>query len=170
MNDPYIRITEEAMKALGEAGIPGTFFVDMLPWMKYIPEWVPGASFKRKARVWRKALTDMSEVPYQHVKLTMANGTAIPSFTSSHLEALASKMDVPPDAEQVIKNTAGVRFAAGADTMVNTLNTFILAMALFPDTQKKAQAKLHSVVGRAQLPDFKDKDILPPLLLYIKRP
>ncbi|KIJ26087.1 hypothetical protein M422DRAFT_272904 [Sphaerobolus stellatus SS14] len=91
----------------------------------------------------------MSEVPYQHAKLTMANGTTIPSFTSSYLDTLASKMDVPPEAEQVIKNTAGVLFAAGADTTVNTLNTFILAMALFPDTQKKAQAELHSVVGRA---------------------
>ncbi|KIJ32571.1 hypothetical protein M422DRAFT_184313 [Sphaerobolus stellatus SS14] len=61
-------------------------------------------------------------------------------------------MDIPPDTEQVIKNTVGILFATGADMTVSTLNMFILAMALFPNTQKKVQAELHSVVGRAQLP------------------
>ncbi|KIJ36850.1 hypothetical protein M422DRAFT_260714 [Sphaerobolus stellatus SS14] len=41
-NDPYIHAAEEALNAAGEAGVPGRFKVDMIPWMKYIPEWVPG--------------------------------------------------------------------------------------------------------------------------------
>jgi hypothetical protein len=31
MGDPYIETAEKAMKGLGEAGLPGTFFVDILP-------------------------------------------------------------------------------------------------------------------------------------------
>ncbi|KAF7288548.1 Cytochrome P450 [Mycena chlorophos] len=51
--------------------------------------------------------------------------------------------------------------ATGADTTVSALTTFFLAMALYPDIQKKAQAAIDQVVGSARLPDFYDRDKLP---------
>ena len=30
------------------------FLVDSFPFLKYIPEWMPGAGFKRKAREWSR--------------------------------------------------------------------------------------------------------------------
>jgi hypothetical protein len=53
-NDPYIRIVEEAAEALAELLIPGAFLVDIIPIMKYIPEWFPGARFQSKAAMLRK--------------------------------------------------------------------------------------------------------------------
>ena len=41
------------------------------------------------------------------------------------------------------------------------MQTFLLAMALYPEVQKKAQAELDAVVGRNRLPDFDDRDSLP---------
>jgi hypothetical protein len=32
--------------------------------VKYIPEWIPGAGFKRKARVWGKGMLDMCTTPF----------------------------------------------------------------------------------------------------------
>ncbi|KIJ28806.1 hypothetical protein M422DRAFT_269857 [Sphaerobolus stellatus SS14] len=155
-NDPYIHIAEEALNAAGEAGVPGRFMVDMIPWMKYIPEWVPGASFKKQARIWRKYILDMVDLPFEH-----ANGTAQPSFTSAHLECLAATKDAPADAEQVIKNTAAAIFAGGSDTTVKTLTTFVLAMVLFPDVQKKVQEELDAVLEGVRLPEFEDMAALP---------
>ncbi|KIJ39738.1 hypothetical protein M422DRAFT_257332 [Sphaerobolus stellatus SS14] len=160
-NDPYIHTAQEAMNALGEAGVPGRFMVDMIPWMKYIPEWVPGASFKKQARIWRKYILDMADLPFEYVKTQMANGTAQPSFTSTHLERLAATNDAPADAEEVIKNTAATIFSGGSDTTVNTLNTFVLAMVLFPDVQKKVQEELDAVLGGVRLPEFEDMAALP---------
>ncbi|KIJ28821.1 hypothetical protein M422DRAFT_189274 [Sphaerobolus stellatus SS14] len=160
-NDPYIHAAEEAMNAAGEAAAPGRFMVDMIPWMKYIPEWVPGASFKKQARIWRKYILDMADLPFEHVKAQMANGTAQPSFTSTHLERLAATNDAPADAEQVIKNTAAVIFAGGSDTTVKTLTTFVLAMVLFPDVQKKVQEELDAALGGVRLPEFEDMTALP---------
>ncbi|KIJ39742.1 hypothetical protein M422DRAFT_32557 [Sphaerobolus stellatus SS14] len=160
-NDPYILTAEKALNAAGEAGVPGRFTVDMLPWMKYIPEWVPGASFKKQARIWRKYILDMADLPFEHVKAQMANGTAQPSFTSTHLERLAAAKYAPADAEQVIKNTAAVIFAGGSDTTVKTLITFVLAMVLFPDVQKKVQEELDGVLGGVRLPEFEDMAALP---------
>ncbi|KIJ51945.1 hypothetical protein M422DRAFT_243517 [Sphaerobolus stellatus SS14] len=135
-DDPYIHTAEVAMKAGGEAAVPGRFMVDMIPWLKYILEWLPGASFKKQARIWRKYILDMADVPFQK-----ANGTASPSFTSSHLENLAANKDASADAEEVIKNTAAVIFAG--------------------EVQKKAQEELDSVLGAVRLPEFEDMKALP---------
>ena len=53
-NDPYIKIAEEAMLAIAELLIPGAFLVDIIPILKYVPEWFPGAKFQTKAAVMRK--------------------------------------------------------------------------------------------------------------------
>ena len=53
-NDPYIKIAEEAIKASAELLNPGAFLVDIIPILKYVPEWFPGAKFQRKAAVMRK--------------------------------------------------------------------------------------------------------------------
>lgn len=69
--------------------------------------------------------------------------------------------------EELIKDSAAVSYAAGADTSVSTLTTFILAMTLHPDTQKRAQAELDAVLGD-RLPTFADKDDLPYVTAVMK--
>ena len=45
--------------------------------------------------------------------------------------------------------------------MVATLTTFFLAMVLYPEAQRKAQAELLSIVGTSRLPEFDDRPMLP---------
>jgi cytochrome P450 len=45
--------------------------------------------------------------------------------------------------------------------IVSSLHTFFLAMVLFPDAQRKAQAELDEVVGLDRLPEFSDRENLP---------
>ncbi|ELU37963.1 cytochrome P450 domain-containing protein [Rhizoctonia solani AG-1 IA] len=44
---------------------------------------------------------------------------------------------------------------------VSSLKTFVLAMLLFPECQRKAQAEIDRVIGTGRLPTFEDKDRLP---------
>ena len=53
-NDPYLKIGEEAIEATAELFIPGAFLVDIVPILKYVPEWFPGAKFQSKAAMMRK--------------------------------------------------------------------------------------------------------------------
>ena len=53
-NDPYIKLAEEAIAAITELMVPGAFLVDIIPILKYVPEWFPGAKFQSKAAVMRK--------------------------------------------------------------------------------------------------------------------
>ena len=104
-----------------------------------IPEWFPGARYKRAAREWCRIVDSALQAPYDKVKselvsfsrclaghqirvsvcFTQASGTAAPSVTahmvskldenSSDLEIMASKM-VP-----------GAMYIAGADTVSELL-------------------------------------------------
>ena len=63
-NDPFINIAEAAMKGVSAATAPGAFLVDVIPILKYVPEFLPGAGFKKQARIWRKLQEDLRERPY----------------------------------------------------------------------------------------------------------
>ena len=64
INDPYIELAETATESIGKAKRVGAFLVDMIPMLKYVPEFVPGAGFKKQARIWRKLQEDFRERPY----------------------------------------------------------------------------------------------------------
>lgn len=44
---------------------------------------------------------------------------------------------------------------------VSVLSTFFLALTLFPEAQRRAQAELDAVVGPDRLPEYADRDQLP---------
>jgi hypothetical protein len=67
-DDPYISIAEEALARISEAGIPGTFWVDWFPILKYVPSWFPGAGFQKKAERARETTNAMAEKPFRHVQ------------------------------------------------------------------------------------------------------
>ena len=98
-------------------------------------------------------------------------GTAPPSFTSVALNESNStnttEQELEPH-ETMIKTVAANMYAAGADTTVSTLGTFILGMLANPDAQRRAQAEIDAVVGNGQLPDFTDEPSLPYTTAIVK--
>ena len=67
-DDPHILLTEEAMKGISEASIPGAFWVDFFPILKYVPSWFPGAGFQKKAAHWSQINASMIQKPFDYVK------------------------------------------------------------------------------------------------------
>ncbi|KZP21392.1 cytochrome P450 [Athelia psychrophila] len=166
-DDPFIKLAEQTFVVTGSALIPGRFLVETVPMLKYVPAWVPGASFQLVAQKAKTALRDTVEVPFDQVKRAMADGTAQPSFTLNRLQRINLSGDVKYQ-ETVVKNCAATIFAAGADTTVSTLSTFVLAMMKHPEVQVKAQLELDSVLGSGQLPSFGDEASLPYISAIVK--
>ncbi|EUC61630.1 cytochrome P450 family protein, partial [Rhizoctonia solani AG-3 Rhs1AP] len=158
--DEFIQSAEEFMGALAEAILPGKWLVETIPWMRYIPSWFPGAAFKRKAEKWARMTVKYRQAPFDYVVKNMANGTAEPSFTSKLLE--------PEDGSQVsdlememIKIVASHLYGAGADTTASIVQSFFLAMTLYPQIQSKAQAELDSYLATNKTLTISDQEHLP---------
>ncbi|KDQ64909.1 hypothetical protein JAAARDRAFT_28565 [Jaapia argillacea MUCL 33604] len=156
-NDPLIRTAEKCLEDFSATVTPGAFLVDVLPFLRYVPTWFPGAGFRRIALGMRETLKKMGDVPLHIVKKQLESGTAIPSFTTSILSG-------PPltDTEaDNLKWAAASMYAGGSDTSVSVIHAFFLAMTLYPNAQALAQSELDAVVGSDRLPSFSDREQLP---------
>ncbi|KAJ6473457.1 cytochrome P450 [Mycena vulgaris] len=171
-DDPYVTLAERALHSFVTAMVPGRFLVDSLPILKHVPEWFPGASFRRKAKVWRELSQSMVDKPFAEAKRNIASsitamGNAPHSFTASALRTL-DDCENKAYQEQAIKSTAGTMYTGGTDTTVSALGTFILAMLCNPEAQRKAQEEIDSVVQKGHLPDFDDEASLPYVSAVVK--
>ena len=80
-NDPYIKIAEDSNGAAVELMIPGSFLVDTIPILKYVPEWFPGAKFQRKAAVMRKHAAKLRNTPFAATEeLMVCDSSPFPEF------------------------------------------------------------------------------------------
>jgi hypothetical protein len=66
-NDELIRIADEATDQLNVLLSPRLFAVDLLPFLRHLPEWFPGGGFHKIAREWRRTLVDMTDKSYGFV-------------------------------------------------------------------------------------------------------
>ncbi|KAJ7247278.1 cytochrome P450 [Mycena rebaudengoi] len=166
-SDPYIELVEKAMHTFSLAAVRGRYLVDYIPALKYVPDWFPGAGFKRQAKEWKKLTQAAVETPFAEAKRNIATGTATPSFTSYGMQIVEESED-KAYMEMAVKNSAASMYTAGADTTLVALINFILVMLANPDAQKMAQVEIDSVVGRDRLPDFDDEDSLPYVSALVK--
>ncbi|KDQ11849.1 hypothetical protein BOTBODRAFT_34941 [Botryobasidium botryosum FD-172 SS1] len=159
--DELIAINNEAVGPSLAYFAPGAVLVDTFPILRHVPSWFPGAGFKRHAKILRQKVDTMFDVPFNRVKTNMAAGIAIPSFTLENLQD-----GIYDESDQLA--SAGSMYIAAVDTTVAALASFVLAMALYPDVQRKAQAEIDEVVKHGALPTFEDRDRLPYIGLLIK--
>ncbi|KAI9566797.1 cytochrome P450 [Boletus coccyginus] len=161
-DDPIVNVVDRAVNlAVASIRPEVAAFLGFFPFLRYIPAWFPGASFKRTAVLSQKYADDMVETPFRFVQESLAAGTAVPSMVSKSL----SRIDGQHASEEyvrAIKESSVTAFAGRSpDDTSSTLLVFILAMLLNPDVQARAHAEIDSVVGTARLPDFEDRRSLP---------
>ncbi len=85
--DPFVTLIEHANDNFNIATTPGAvaelyptsadilmagkFMVDVIPLLRFVPAWIPGAGFKTLAKQWKKAFDDMVQVPYAFTRKMM---------------------------------------------------------------------------------------------------
>ncbi|EPQ52488.1 cytochrome P450 [Gloeophyllum trabeum ATCC 11539] len=163
--EKLINMADDVIMAWSKVATPGAYLVDVIPIMRYIPEWlVPGrGGFQREARVCKESAVEARNRPFNEVVSEMKHGTAKPSFVSK----LLSQAGPNPDLE-MMRATAGTVYFGRTEAVSICLRTFILAMVTYPDVQAKAKRELDSVVGRDRLPGFEDMDALPYINAIVK--
>jgi cytochrome P450 len=167
--DPITSKGEEALQGFSEAAVPGIFLVDLLPILKYVPSWFPGAGFKSKASHYSSVNAEVVNLPFKAVQRSIAEGTAVPCMLTSLLEEFPGSKDLNKEEQELIsRHVTALAYIAGADTTVSSTQTFFLAMAMHPEAQRKAQAEIDAIVGAHRLPDLNDRPHLPYINAIVK--
>ncbi|TFK73143.1 cytochrome P450 [Pluteus cervinus] len=165
--DPYVAIADKANEGLAKAGSLPSYLVDAIPSLKYLPEWFPGAKFKRDARVWAKFARALREDGFRIAKERYVKGIIKPCVASRGLERIRGDSD-QEDQEENLKSVLGVFYSAGVDTSVSALATFVLAMVLHPEVQQTAHMAILQAVGHDRLPEFDDIQSVPYLHAVVR--
>lgn len=156
--DPYAEVVARAMEAVTAAVVPGRNLMDALPFLRHVPGWVPALGlWTARTQKTRKLASAMLEVPYARAHDDLRAGRSRPCMVHEALDSLDADSSVT---EHDIKAACAIAYFAGADTIVATLLSFVMAMVLWPECQKKAQAELDRVLGN-RLPEFVDRESLP---------
>ncbi|EMD33937.1 hypothetical protein CERSUDRAFT_141279 [Gelatoporia subvermispora B] len=167
-DDPLKHIAEEANRVASVAANAGVYLVDVLPVLKHIPSWMPGAKFKREAEYFRKWADALLRAPYEVVQKRIQEGGLSNCAASWLIDAFLVGEKQVPFTEHVIKGTVATMYMAGSDTTVSTLTTFFLAMVLYPEVQAKAQKELDQTLAESRLPDLHDQPLLPYITAIVK--
>ncbi|KAJ7610297.1 cytochrome P450 [Mycena polygramma] len=155
VQDPFITIAEKGVATIRAAGVVGAHIVDLIPWLRFIPDWCPGAGIKGLPPGTREDLQTFLHAPFDQVKKEMADGTAVPSYTTAMLEETKGEDD------EGVLGTAALIYSGGLDTTMSSLMSAFTMLVANPIIQARAQAEMDIVIGKDRLPTFSDRDRLP---------
>ncbi|TFK92459.1 cytochrome P450 [Polyporus arcularius HHB13444] len=156
----YHQLVQKLAHIAEDISTPGRHAVEAFPYMLYLPSWAPGGGFKRLAAKWKKDLVAIRDQLYNSAKEMMDK-------RGLH-ECVLTRMTAAGEDEEMVRNVTATIYAAGADTTNASVHAFILAMAMFPEVQHRAQAELDAVVSPDRLPELDDQAALPYMRALVK--
>ncbi len=126
-HDPVVEMTEKYFRDLTAAAAPGKYLVNVIPVLKHVPDWMPGAAFKKAAQEIREKMYQTIELPYEGTLKIMVcltscclrvlsnevgqnDGTVPEAFVSESLERYKERSDFALR-ETDIKHVAAQIFA-----------------------------------------------------------
>lgn len=155
INDYVAQMALKAMEGV-DLIIPGLFIVESIPLLAKLPNWLgwlyslPGATFnlaKHMQRYFVALSKEGAQAPEENFAKRLFREKEQSGLTDEEIATLTSNL-----------------IGGGVDTTSGTMLSFILAMCVFPDVQRRAQEELDRVVGQERTPDWSDEPNLP----YVK--
>ncbi|PVF97326.1 cytochrome P450 [Serendipita vermifera] len=142
----------EALDILQEAGF-SVFLVDVFPFLRFIPDWVPGLRFKYLIREGQRLSHKVRHLAYRRSVELFKSGSLGHCILSDLLEEFGEGDDT--------QDATSVLYLAASDTTSGAALMFLHALFLFPDIAERVYAEIHSVTQGVRLPQITDRAQLP---------
>ncbi|CAE6485500.1 unnamed protein product, partial [Rhizoctonia solani] len=156
-NDALVTRVQKLIEYLSRAMLPSSYLVNSIPALRYVPEWFPGAGWKRDTLKWRKEKNSLVNHLY-NIGLENMKKDSDAHIMAESLRSQALKLGLTEaEADDYAKQISITLVGGGTDTTVGALMMFFYAMVLYPEIQRKAQAELDAVVGSDRLPSINDR-------------
>ncbi|KAJ4465516.1 cytochrome P450 2 Le.CYP2 [Lentinula edodes] len=146
-------IAVEAMNTLADTQIIGAFpTIQRYPWLRYMPSWFPGCGFQQVAAQCLEKLKTLDTIPF---------GMAMNNLIITYIKKRGSGTSII--AELAVQNEGNAEALEAIKRMgiLQQIRSFILAMTLHPEIQRKGQEEIDVVIGKDRLPTFEDRLSLP---------
>ncbi|KAJ7244877.1 cytochrome P450 [Mycena rebaudengoi] len=154
INDRFVTISEKAVEKLSNSVGPGAA-VNVFPFLRYFPGWLPGCGFQRYAEECRLLTQEMQQVPFDFTKKRMNDGGGSKSILAALLETNEAEGG-SCEQEQVIKEVTATAYA---DCVLN--GYLLLSDGDVPLFSDQGAKEIDSVIGTHRLPEFDDRSSLP---------
>ncbi|KIK66055.1 hypothetical protein GYMLUDRAFT_218866 [Collybiopsis luxurians FD-317 M1] len=157
-NDRIAQKAAEVVQVLFDVILlSGAFpMLDRFPWLQYLPSWIPGCGFKRITNDALQGMEEAKSIPFDLAVNNFKTGLG-----SSLIAELAVQNEGNSEEIEAIKAMGLVSLLASSDTTGSSINSFFLAMVMYPDIQAKGQEEIDCVIGTDRLPTFEDRQSLP---------
>ncbi|KAJ9111560.1 hypothetical protein QFC20_002534 [Naganishia adeliensis] len=174
--DSDIQLVNQCGDRLGQTLRPGSFKMEALPWLRYVPGYTNTIDqwhkdeltlFRGQLDMARERLVGNLFVTHRARRLTSAfHRTSERLFCfllyPIHQRKAERSSGQSIDCQITSAPIFAVVFSASA------INIVIMAAAVFPEAQRRVQAELDEVIGRDRLPTFDDSDDLPVTWAFIR--
>lgn len=117
-DDELVGLARHVSRDLDLAGTPGSYIVDIFPWLEYLPSWLPGMGFQEDAKDMRERWTQFVNKPFDFAKNKLHSGSSSSSMVSIHLE----DKNMTPAQELSLKRSAANMYSGGVDTVCPFFN------------------------------------------------
>ncbi|KAJ7693906.1 cytochrome P450, partial [Mycena rosella] len=153
-NEHLIHLATEAVDLLSERVFFGAQLLYAFPFLQHLPWWAPGAGVKCFARKNNPTVQQLLNLPID----LLQDYLATPCWATNLLQqdSRASVTDI-----KSVTATSYAGMCLSFSGPESPMKSFLLAMILFPECQKQAQAEIDRVVGSGRLPIFEDRAHLP---------
>ncbi|KAI0030105.1 cytochrome P450 [Vararia minispora EC-137] len=156
--DHYVTLADEIGRQCVHMADHGAVIVNSLPFLKWLPGWIPGMGFQNLVRDTKALVDEMVHGPFDFCKAEMARGSSHPSIVRKQLEEHQNVATL--DQERAIRNAAASMYTGTLQT-ASSLWTLLLVLVLHPSIQKHAQEEVDNLCRRERLPTVADRPNLP---------
>ncbi|KAF2461513.1 cytochrome P450 [Lineolata rhizophorae] len=137
--------------------IPGAYWMESIPELTKLPKWL----YKLPSLIW-----EQSNLMLKYFYALSLEGSK--AHEKNFSARLIDEQEASGLTNEEVATLTGNLIGGGVDTTSSTILSFILAMCVFPEVQKKAQAEIDAVVGQDRAPVWEDEDSLPYVQAIVK--
>ncbi|KIO24838.1 hypothetical protein M407DRAFT_39782, partial [Tulasnella calospora MUT 4182] len=138
----------------------GGYLVDLLPALRYLPSWLPGMKFKQDAARWKREIDEFRFTTFEVARADTVSKLSLQELYRKVEDGNDGGRDVQQETEEEIAISRSALTQPWSKVQL-TIESFILAMTLFPSVQERARAEIDRVVGLGRFPAFSDQPDLP---------
>ncbi|KZV67278.1 cytochrome P450 [Peniophora sp. CONT] len=160
--DARVQQISECAVRMSSAAAPGAYWVELMPWMRYIPSIF--SPWKRITVEWYRGDNEAFHAYFDRVQKEVDEGSERASFCATLIRDRDRYRLSTHENAWLAASVNG----AGSDTTRATMEWWTFAMILYPGVQKRAQDELDAVIGRTRAPTFADMHQLPYICAMVK--